>query len=119
MPVLVQEITTAQRITHVKAKIKAACIPYRVPSATDLPERVSGVLAVLFLIFNEGSLATGNGTDPVFRNVTAEAIRLTRLISGLVPEDDEVTGLLALMLVTPARSSARVSARGEVGQNRL
>jgi RNA polymerase sigma-70 factor (ECF subfamily) len=111
---LVQETTMAQRITRAKAKIKAARIPYRVPSAEDLPARVSGVLAVLFLIFNEGYLATGKGIDPVRRNLTAEAIRLTRLISGLLPKNDEVTGLLALMLLTEARSVARVSSRGEL-----
>ncbi|WP_196842740.1 sigma-70 family RNA polymerase sigma factor [Cryobacterium sp. CAN_C3] len=111
---LVQETTMGQRITRAKAKIKAAHIPYRVPSAEDLPARVSGVLAVLFLIFNEGYLATGHDTDPVRRNLTAETIRLTRLIRGLLPEYGEVTGLLALMLLTEARSAARVSARGEL-----
>jgi RNA polymerase sigma-70 factor (ECF subfamily) len=77
---LVQETTVGQRITRAKAKIKAARIPYRVPSAEDLPARVSGVLAVLFLVFNEGYLATGPDTDPVRHDLTAEAIRLTRLI---------------------------------------
>ena len=72
-----------QRITRAKAKIKAARIPYRVPSAEDLPARVSGVLAVLFLVFNEGYLATGPDTDPVRHDLTAEAIRLTRLIRAL------------------------------------
>ena len=74
-----------QRITRAKAKIKAARIPYRVPSAEDLPARVSGVLAVLFLVFNEGYLATGPDTDPVRHDLTAEAIRLTRLIRALMP----------------------------------
>ena len=74
---LVQETTMGQRITRAKAKIKAARIPYRVPSAEDLPARVSGVLAVLFLVFNEGYLATGPDTDPVRHDLTAEAIRLT------------------------------------------
>ena len=77
---LVQEAAMGQRITRAKAKIKAARIPYRVPSAEDLPARVSGVLAVLFLVFNEGYLATGPDTDPVRHDLTAEAIRLTRLI---------------------------------------
>ena len=72
-----------QRITRAKAKIKAARIPYRVPSAEDLPARVSGVLAVLYLVFNEGYLATGPDTDPVRHDLTAEAIRLTRLIRAL------------------------------------
>jgi RNA polymerase sigma-70 factor (ECF subfamily) len=111
---LVQEPTMGQRITRAKAKIKAARIPYRVPSADDLPARVSGVLAVLFLVFNEGYLATGPDTDPVRHDLTAEAIRLTRLLRALMPEDGEVAGLLALMLLTEARSGARVSASGEL-----
>jgi RNA polymerase sigma-70 factor (ECF subfamily) len=111
---LVQEGAMGQRITRAKAKIRAAGIPYRVPSAEDLPARLSGVLAVLFLIFNEGYLATGPDTDPIRCDLTAEAIRLTRLIRALVPEDGEVTGLLALMLLTEARRTARVSASGEL-----
>jgi RNA polymerase sigma-70 factor (ECF subfamily) len=111
---LVQEATVGQRITRAKAKIKAARIPYRVPSEEDLPARVSGVLAVLFLVFNEGYLATGSGTDPVRHDLTAEAIRLARLIRALLPEDGEVAGLLALMLLTEARRTARVSASGEL-----
>ncbi|NYH90499.1 RNA polymerase sigma factor [Actinopolymorpha rutila] len=111
---LVQEAAMGQRITRAKAKIKAARIPYRVPAAEDLPARVSGVLAVLFLVFNEGYLATGPGTDPVRHELTAEAIRLTRLIRGLLPGDGEVAGLLALMLLTEARRTARVSASGEL-----
>jgi RNA polymerase sigma-70 factor, ECF subfamily len=111
---LVQETAMGQRITRAKAKIKAARIPYRVPSAEDLPARVSGVLAVLFLVFNEGYLATGPDTDPVRHELTAEAIRLTRLIRVLMPEDGEVAGLLALMLLTEARRTARVSAGGEL-----
>src|ERR1700729_1992946 len=111
---LVQEAAMGQRITRAKAKIKAARIPYRVPSAEDLPERVSGVLAVLFLVFNEGYLATGPNTDPVRHDLTAEAIRLTRLIRALMPEDGEVAGLLALMVLTEARRTARVSASGEL-----
>ena len=111
---LVQETAMGQRITRAKAEIKAARIPYRVPSADDLPARVAGVLAVLFLIFNEGYLATGPGTDPVRHDLTAEAIRLTRLTRAILPDDGEVTGLLALMLLTEARSAARVSASGEL-----
>jgi RNA polymerase sigma-70 factor, ECF subfamily len=111
---LVQETAMEQRITRAKAKIKAARIPYRVPSAADLPARVSGVLAVLFLVFNEGYLATGPGTDPVRHDLTAEAIRLTRLIRALLPDDGEVAGLLALMLLTEARRTTRVSAGGEL-----
>ncbi|MFC0041942.1 DUF6596 domain-containing protein [Actinomadura rayongensis] len=111
---LVQETAMERRITRAKAKIKAAGIPYRVPSAADLPGRLSGVLAVLFLVFNEGYLATGPGTDPVRQDLTAEAIRLTRLIRALLPDDGEVAGLLALMLLTEARRTARVSADGEL-----
>jgi RNA polymerase sigma-70 factor (ECF subfamily) len=111
---LVQETAMGQRITRAKAKIKAAKIPYRVPSAEDLPGRVSGVLSVLFLVFNEGYLATGPDTDPIRHELTAEAIRLTRLIRALLPEDGEVAGLLALMLLTEARRTARVSASGEL-----
>jgi RNA polymerase sigma-70 factor, ECF subfamily len=111
---LVQESAMGQRITRAKAKIKAARIPYRVPSAEDLPARVSGVLAVLFLVFNEGYLATGPDTDPVRHDLTGEAIRLTRLVRTLLPADGEVAGLLALMLLTEARRTARVSASGEL-----
>ena len=111
---LVQEATMGQRITRAKAKIRTARVPYRVPSEEDLPARVSGVLAVLFLVFNEGYLATGPGTDVVRHDLTAEAIRLTRLVRDLMPEDGEVAGLLALMLLTEARRPARVSASGEL-----
>jgi RNA polymerase sigma-70 factor (ECF subfamily) len=111
---LVQESAMGRRITRAKDKIKAARIPYRVPSAADLPARLSGVLAVLFLVFNEGYLATGPDTDPVRHDLTAEAIRLTRLVRDLLPQDGEVAGLLALMLLTEARRTARVSAGGEL-----
>ncbi len=111
---LVQETAMGQRITRAKAKIKAARIPYRMPSEEDLPGRVSGVLAVLFLVFNEGYLASGPDTDPVRHDLTTEAIRLTRLIRALLPQDGEVAGLLALMLLIEARRTARVSASGEL-----
>ncbi|MGW4641675.1 RNA polymerase sigma factor [Sphaerisporangium sp. NPDC004334] len=111
---LVRPATMEQRITRAKAKIKAAGIPYRMPSADDLPARVSGVLAVLFLVFNEGYLASGPDTDPLRHDLTTEAIRLTRLIRALLPQDGEVAGLLALMLLTEARRPARVSAGGEL-----
>ena len=111
---LVPETAMGQRITRAKAKIKAARIPYRMPSAEDLPVRVSGVLAVLFLVFNEGYLATGPGSDPVRQDLTAEAIRLARLIRTLLPRDGEVAGLLALMLLIEARRTARVGATGEL-----
>ncbi|MFD4369915.1 RNA polymerase sigma factor [Rhodococcus sp. NPDC058521] len=111
---LVTESALGRRITRAKAKIKAARIPYRVPAAEDLPARVSGVLAVLYLVFNEGYLATGSDTGPVRDDLTAEAIRLTRLVRELLPDDGEVTGLLALMVLTEARRSVRVSASGEL-----
>lgn len=110
---LVQETTMAQRITRAKAKIKAAHIPYRVPSAEQIRERLTGVLAVVYLIFNEGYL-TGAGDDPVRADLTDEAIRLGRLLRALLPDDGEVAGLLALMLLTDARRSARLSSTGEL-----
>ncbi|WP_315092935.1 DUF6596 domain-containing protein [uncultured Cellulomonas sp.] len=111
---LVQEATMGQRITRAKAKVAAARIPWRVPSAEDLPARVSGVLAVLFLVFNEGYLASGPGSPPVRDDLTAEAVRLTRTVRALLPQDGEVAGLLALMLLTQARRRTRVSATGEL-----
>jgi RNA polymerase sigma-70 factor (ECF subfamily) len=110
---LVQETTMAQRITRAKAKIKAAHIPYRVPSAEDIRERLAGVLAVVFLIFNEGYL-TGAGDDSLRADLTDEALRLGLLLHTLLPDDGEVTGLLALMLLTDARRAARVSPTGEL-----
>jgi RNA polymerase sigma-70 factor (ECF subfamily) len=110
---LVQEAAMGRRITRAKTKIKAAKIPYRVPSRADLAGRVTGVLTVLYLIFNEGYLATGPG-EAVRADLTAEAIRLTRLVRDLMPADGEVAGLLALMLLTEARRAARVSATGEL-----
>jgi RNA polymerase sigma-70 factor (ECF subfamily) len=111
---LVQETAMGQRITRAKAKIKTARIPFRVPAAEDLKGRVSGVLAVLYLVFNEGYLATGPNTDPVRHDLTAEAIRLTRLVRALMPDDGEVAGLLALMLLIESRRTTRVSASGEL-----
>nr|WP_301209389.1 DUF6596 domain-containing protein [Leifsonia williamsii] len=118
---LVQDTTMGARITRAKAKIAAAGIPYRMPDAADLPARVDGVLAVLYLIFNEGYLpgATGattatTATSPMREELTGEAIRLTRLVHALLPADGEVAGLLALMLLTEARRAARVSGAGEL-----
>jgi RNA polymerase sigma-70 factor (ECF subfamily) len=111
---LVQETTMGARITRAKAKIAVARIPFRVPAAEDLPRRVAGVLSVLFLVFNEGYLASGPGAEPVREELTREAIRLARLLHGLLPDDGEVTGLLALMLLVDARRSARVSSSGEL-----
>ncbi|WP_235008198.1 RNA polymerase sigma factor [Microbacterium timonense] len=111
---LVQDTTMGARITRAKAKITAAGIPYRMPDADDLPRRVSGVLAVLFLVFNEGYLASGPDTAPVRAELTGEAIRLARLLHQLLPRDGEVTGVLALMLLIEARRAARVSGAGEL-----
>ncbi len=104
---LVPETTMAQRITRAKKKIAVAKVPFRVPEAADLPDRLASVLAVLFLVFNEGYLATGDG-DPVRAELTGEAIRLTRVLRRLLPEEPEVMGLLALMLLIEARREARV-----------
>lgn len=109
---LVQEDAMSRRITRAKAKIKAAAIPYRVPGTEDLPDRVAGVLSVLYLVFNEGYLASGAGADPIRRELSAEAVRLVRLVRSLLPTDGEVTGLLALMLLTDSRRVARLSADG-------
>lgn len=111
---LASESAIGQRITRAKAKIKAARIPYRVPSDDDLADRVTGVLTVLFLVFNEGYLATGADTDPVRPELTAEAIRLTRLVRMLLPEDGEVAGLLALMILGEARRTARIACTGQL-----
>ncbi len=109
---LVPESTAGQRITRAKGKIRTAKIAYRVPSSEDLPARVSGVLAVLFLVFNEGYLTSNPEKEAVRSDLTLEAIRLTRLVHALLPSDGEVVGLLALMLLTEARRGARVSASG-------
>ena len=110
---LVQETTMAQRITRAKQKIKAAHIPYRVPSSGDVAERLDGVLAVIFLVFNEGYLSS-TGEDAVRVDLVDEAIRLARLLRTLLPDDGEVAGLLALMILTDARRAARVSPAGEL-----
>ncbi|MEV7398276.1 RNA polymerase sigma factor [Aeromicrobium sp. NPDC092404] len=103
---LVPETTMAQRITRAKAKIKSAHIPFRVPDHDDVTDRLGGVLAVIYLVFNEGYLA-GAGDDPVRVELTDEAIRLGRIVRQLVPDDGEVAGLLALMLLSDARRHAR------------
>lgn len=104
------EVAVGQRITRAKAKIASARIPYRIPDEEELPDRLDAVLSVLYLIFNEGYLP---GSGAVLRqDLTAEAIRLTRLLCELLPDAGEAAGLLALMLMTDARRSTRVSADG-------
>src|SRR3954466_8156081 len=104
---LVPEATMAQRITRAKKKIAAANVPYRVPAAADLPDRLDGVLAVLFLVFNEGYLASGDGVR-IRAGLPGEPIRLARILRQLLPDEPEVLGLLALLLLTEARRDARV-----------
>jgi RNA polymerase sigma-70 factor, ECF subfamily len=106
---LVPETTMAQRITRAKKKISAAKIPYRVPSPEDLSQRVNGVLAVIYLVFNEGYLSSSGDASPIRDELTAEAIRLARILRSLLPGVPEVTGLLALMLLSEARRSVRVA----------
>ncbi len=109
---LVSESTMAQRIVRAKAKIANARIPYRVPEPEELPERLDGVLAVLYLVYNEG-YAASSGDSLQRLDLAAEAIRLVRLLAGLLPHP-EVTGLLALMLLQHARAVARVDAAGDL-----
>ncbi|MEU6017980.1 RNA polymerase sigma factor [Streptomyces sp. NPDC047515] len=110
---LVPETTMAQRVTRAKGKIKKARIPFQVPGAQDLPPRLSTVLAVLYLIFNEGYLA-GSSEAPVRRELTTEAIRLARLLHRLIPDEPEATGLLALMLLSESRIASRLAEDGEL-----
>jgi RNA polymerase sigma-70 factor (ECF subfamily) len=110
---LVPEATMAKRLTRAKAKIAGAGIPYRVPSASLLPERTGGVLAVLYLVFNEGYAATG-GPELIRSQLCEEAIRLARLLTMLMPDEPEGAGLLALMLFQHSRREARVGGDGEL-----
>jgi RNA polymerase sigma-70 factor (ECF subfamily) len=110
---LVSEPTMAKRLVRAKGKIRNAAIPYRVPPAHLLPERTAGVLAVLYLLFNEGYAATA-GDDLMRHDLCAEAIRLARALADLMPDEPEALGLLALMLLHHARRAARVDDEGDV-----
>jgi RNA polymerase sigma-70 factor, ECF subfamily len=110
---LVSEPTMAQRLVRAKAKIRAAKIPYRIPDGAELPNRLRPVLAVVYLLFNEGYVASA-GHDLARDDLSAEAIRLARLLTELMPDEPEVRGLLALLLLTDARRAARTGPDGEL-----
>jgi RNA polymerase sigma-70 factor, ECF subfamily len=110
---LVEETTMAQRLVRAKRKVKVAGIPYEVPADHNLPERLRSVLAVLYLVFNEG-YASSSGTRLVRLDLCAEAIRLNRVLVELMPDEAEARGLLALMLLHHSRRAARIDAGGDL-----
>ena len=110
---LVSETTMAQRLVRAKRKIKAANIPYRIPGDAELPNRLKPVLAVIYLVYNEGHLAT-SGDQLISHDVADEAVRLARLLADLMPDEPEAIGLLALLLLTESRRQARTGPNGEL-----
>ena len=111
---LVPEPTMEKRLTRARQKIRQARIPYRIPPDHELPDRLAGVAATVYLLFNEGYSATGGDNDPLRSDLIDEAVRLGRLLAGLLPDEPSVLGLLALMLLTDARRPTRLDDDGDL-----